>query len=410
MDKQDRRLSRRGFIQASLAGAGMLATAPLAAQTAAPEEASRTEASSTPLPTRPLGKTGVDVSILNIGGMMAAHSPEYLDQAWALGIRYFDTAAGYIRGQSEQHVAQWIAKYPERRKDLFLVTKFSGARTLQDMLTDIDKRLERCGTDYIDLVFIHGLSPRFNNGTGADVPKSEEFKQVAEQLKKSGKARLVGFSTHDDTKAQQLAAAAEGGFVDAIMVAYNPFLKPTDELNKALDACHEAGIGLISMKEMKPFAKMTKQHPEFEPLGLTTHQAILHAVWSDPRIASICSQMENLAQLTENTQAARGFSAALPPEKLKALREVAVASLPTMCPNCDGRCQEACGTKLALSDIARFVTYYERDGNTEAREFYRALAAEARATGGANLAAARKACLANLDFAELVDKAQRYFA
>ena len=40
-----------------------------------------------------------------------------------MGIRYFDNADCYIHGQSEKIVAQWLAKYPERRKEIFLVSK-----------------------------------------------------------------------------------------------------------------------------------------------------------------------------------------------------------------------------------------------------------------------------------------------
>src|ERR1017187_2052038 len=52
------------------------------------------------------------VSDLILGGMMAAMSPDYLDIAWSLGIRYFDTAKSYLNGKSEPIFAQWLAKYP----------------------------------------------------------------------------------------------------------------------------------------------------------------------------------------------------------------------------------------------------------------------------------------------------------
>ncbi len=72
---------------------------------------------------RQLGKNGPQVTMLCMGGMMAALSPDYLDIAWSMGIRYFDTADCYIHGQSEKIFAQWLAKYPERRKEIFLVSK-----------------------------------------------------------------------------------------------------------------------------------------------------------------------------------------------------------------------------------------------------------------------------------------------
>ena len=54
-------------------------------------------------------------------------------------------------------------------------------------------------------------------------PKSDEFKKVAETLKSSGKVKMVGFSCHDGRLKDYLNAAAQGGFLDIIMLRYTPF-------------------------------------------------------------------------------------------------------------------------------------------------------------------------------------------
>ena len=80
--------------------------------------------------------------------------------------------------------------------------------------------------------------------------KSQEFKETADAIRKSGKAKFLGFSTHHKDRAQIIQAAAEGGIVDAIMLQYTPWLDKDEPLNKALDACYKKGIGLISMKQV----------------------------------------------------------------------------------------------------------------------------------------------------------------
>ena len=70
------------------------------------------------------------------------------------------------------------------------------------------------------------------------------WKAAVEALKRSGKARFVGSSCHDARHADHLQAAAEGGFLDA--VKYALWLNRDSPTNRALDACHERGIGLIS--------------------------------------------------------------------------------------------------------------------------------------------------------------------
>jgi aryl-alcohol dehydrogenase-like predicted oxidoreductase len=368
------------------------------------------ESSQRVLPRRKLGKNGPEVTILNLGGMMSAHNPQYLDVAWQLGIRYFDTADCYKGGKSEEDIGTWITKYPERRKDLFLVTKDHPRKGPAQLIGQLDRRLEKLKTDYVDLFFIHGLSARSYGEDAVNWVKGDgELKEVFKKIKASGKAKMCGFSCHDGKLVDFLNAAAEGGFVDAIMLRYNPFMEKDGDLDQALDACHKAGIGLISMKEMKPFAKAPKKQPELEKVGLTTHQALLHAVWSDPRIASICSSMDNLGQLDENTLAASVFKDPLPEVQRKALREVAALTPAPMCPGCPHCEKMVAQTQYAFYDIARYVTYYEQDGDSGAREMYQDLPVGMRTASPAELYALREGCDFNVDYPEIARRADNYF-
>lgn len=85
------------------------------------------------LPQRPLGRTGVEVSALALGGVIgmqrppsADHDPTALaETALDLGITYFDTAPSYNNGQSETNYGQVLAR---RRKEVFLATKTGDRR------------------------------------------------------------------------------------------------------------------------------------------------------------------------------------------------------------------------------------------------------------------------------------------
>ena len=397
--------SRRNFLKSTLTLPVALAAAPsLFTQTAfaAPSSAA--------LPRRQLGKNGPQVTMLNMGGMMAAMSPDYLDIAWSMGIRYFDTADCYIKGQSEKIIAKWLAKYPERRKEIFLVSKDHPKQGPEQLLTMIDKRLAALGTSYLDAFYIHGLGPKEYGEDSLNWPKSDRYKKVAEQLKSSGKVKMVGFSCHDGRLTDYLNAAAEGGFIDIIMLAFNPFYPKGGPLDQALDACHAKGIGLVAMKTMRSTKDVPKRLPELDKLGLTTHQAVLHSVWSDPRISSVCNMIDNVDQMASSAAAARSYKTPLSFAHLELLRETILAGRRTMCTGCPG-CEEASRqTNFAFQDIARFVTYYEQEGNAEARDYYAALAAEHRDTGRVDLAALRDACHFKTDYPEIIRRAERYFA
>jgi hypothetical protein len=209
---------------------------------------------------------------------------------------------------------------------------------------------------------------------------------------------------------EYLNAAAEGGFVDLIMIGFNPFYAKGGPLDLALDAAQKAGIGLIAMKTMRGTKDAPKRLPEFDRLGLTTHQAVLHAVWSDPRIASACVQIENVDQMQDNTAAARSFKTPLKIAHLELLQSTILAARRTLCPGCPSCAAFAQQTDFAFHDIARFVTYYEQDGNTDARAYYQALPASVRDASKVDLAALRDGCHFKTDYPEIIRRAESYFA
>jgi hypothetical protein len=120
--------------------------------------------------------------------------------------------------------------------------------------------------------------------------------------------------------------------------------------------------------------------------------------------------MRNTDQLRENADAARRFEP-LKEAQIEQLRDAVLASGPTLCADCDGRCSRAAGTEAALGDLTRFLTYYQQHGDRAiAREEYAKLSTEARDWSGADLEAARAACPGGLDFARLLPEVDRRLA
>jgi aryl-alcohol dehydrogenase-like predicted oxidoreductase len=381
-----------------LAVAGSLGTGqPAAAQTTA--KATR----SSVLPKRILGRTGAEVTILTLGTWRSAGGERLLRFAWANGIRYFDTAKSY---GSEPMIGGWLKAMPENRKDLFLVTK-DHPSTPRQLIRQLDQRLAALRTDYVDLFFIHALGDSHFR-TQVEWPRSKEFKETAEAIRKSGKARFVGFSTHHQNRHDILQAAAQGGFVDVIMLQNDPWTAQQDEMNRALDACYKRGIGLVSMKQVAGnvnLAEIGRQLPGLQEKGLTPYQGLLHAIWSDERFASCCVSMRNTDQIRENTQAARTFQP-MNKAEMEQLRNACIAAGRTLCAGCDGRCSRAAGTTAELGNLTRFLTYHDHHGyRAEARRLYAELGDAARDWRGADLEAARQACPNRLDFARLLPRA-----
>ncbi len=408
-DSNSSRGDRRTFLQAgAMATAAALATGPgLGAQEAAPKAPE--------LPRRPLGKTGIDITILDMGTGKGPDVDRLLRLGFARGVRAYDTSETY---HSEGAFKKWFEQDPAVRKQIFLVTK-DAPKVPSQIAGMLDKRLAALGTDYVDLFFIHSFGDNHPLDDAIAMVKSRELKEAVEAAKRSGKARLVGISTHHKDRAQLIKAAAEGGIVDAIMLQYRPWLDKDSPLNRAIDAAHAKGIGLISMKQIagnflgdKPQGSILddvrRRVPVLAGRKLTPYQGLLHAIWTDERLSAVCTTMRNTDHVRENTDAARRFEP-LKEADIRMLRDATLAHGPTLCADCDGRCSVAAGTQAELGNLTRFLTYHEHHGlRAEARRLFADLPPEARDWSGADLEAARAACPNRLDFARLLRRVEEH--
>ena len=339
-------LSRRDFLKTTGAvSAGSILTA----------FNSLTEASEGPrkMPTRPFGKTGINVPILAFGGSLdTAMSLLVLKQAFKWGVTYWDTANTYMGGKSEEGIGKYLEKYPKDRKRIFLVTK-SHAWTLNGLSQDLDLSLERMKTDYVDLYFVHSV----RNISDLD----DETKVWADKKKAQGKIRFFGFSTHSNMESCMLGAS-KLGWIDGIMMRYNYRLMHTDEMKKAVEACTKAGIGLTAMKSQGGGQVKTDSDTElklagrFLQKGFTDAQAKLKAVWDNPDICCICSEMPNMTILMSNVAAAMDKTK-LSIRDMELLRHYARETSSHYCAGCADICESSIQENVPISDVMRCLMY-----------------------------------------------------
>ena len=367
------RCSRRDFLKtAGVLGAGSLL--PTVAERVV-HAASKSDKEGLVVPTRAFGKTGVSVSTLGMGGMFDIPSNQIvLHQALQWGVTYWDTAASYEGGNSEKGIGAFFTRNPEVRKRVFLVTK-ADSRDPDGMTRLLNRSLERMNTTYIDLYFIHGIS--------SIREMSGEMKSWAEKMKAAGKIRFFGFSTHSNME-DCLLGAAKLGWIDGIMTAYNYRLMQSDKMRQAVDACAAAGIGLTAMKTQGGGQVRTESEAEiklagrFLQKGFTDRQAKLKAVWEEPKIASICSQMPNLTILMANTAAAVDRTS-LSAEDRGSLQRYAHETASGYCAGCTRICQTALSTPVPVGDVMRYLMYYHEYGDRDrARAFFAELPRETR--------------------------------
>jgi predicted aldo/keto reductase-like oxidoreductase len=297
-----------------------------------------------------------------------------------LGVNYWDTANVYAGGNSELGIGEFLSKNPDVRKDLFIATKALGADTQEGMEERLQLSLSRMKTDYVDLHYFHDLQD--------PALLTDEIRKYAESAKKRGLIRFFGFSTHKNM-VECLAAAAKLDWIDAIMTSYNFRVMQNMKLQLAMNECHKANIGLVAMKTTgKTTFQRFKQAIETEtdkqmvnyflPLGFTPEQACIKLALQDKRISSACVQMDTVTILQQNVSAVRTKTKLTQADK-DVLTEYARATCDGYCAGCANICNSALPDVPCVSDIMRYLMYYNSYGDSNrARELFAQIPARVR--------------------------------
>jgi predicted aldo/keto reductase-like oxidoreductase len=239
---------RRDFLKKSLSGVAALGLLPaLLPQNAQAEGAAAPQKK--PIISRPLGKTGLKLPIVSMG-VMNASNPDLVRSALDAGMIMLDTAHIYQGGRNEEMIGQILKGRP--RDSYVIATKIPGdgidgktglftERSLAGpFLEKFELSLKRLGLDHVDILYLHGIG----------LPKNvafEPYLTVLQKLKKEGKVRFLGVSTHK-REPLVIAAAVATKVYDVVLTAYN-FRQPHwQEVKKAIAAASAAGLGIVAMK------------------------------------------------------------------------------------------------------------------------------------------------------------------
>jgi hypothetical protein len=376
MKKEQDTIDRRNFLK-TVGAAGLSTILTSTGAIAGPDQSNPEEKTKYPqVPRRKLGKTKVKIPCLSFGTYQVdVENQILLQKTLQYGVNFWDTAYDYAGGNSELGIGKFLAKNPKIRKSLFLATKASIAGAPEEMEKRLATSLERMNTGCIDLYF--GLNQCSNPAWLTD-----EVGKWAKSAKERKLLRLFGLSTHQNA-AFVLAAAAKLSWIDVIMTPYNFYLVQDAELQSAIDACHKAGIGLIAMKTQGMGQKVQtdaekKLVEHFLQLGFTEAQAKIKLVLEDKRFSSACVGMKNVSVFNSNVAAVLDKTELTRADK-DIFKEYATATCSGYCAGCADICSSALPDVPYVSDIMRYLMYYNSYGEkAEARRLFAQLPAGVR--------------------------------
>ena len=238
-------MNRREFIEGfakTVAAFALPPTVLSSAVMAAPEGTSERRPK---LPQRPLGRTGVKVSLLGLGGAGYLSRTkdqdavtELLNAAIDGGINFFDTAPNY--GRCEQNMG--LVMGTPRRKEVFLATKVED-RTYDGVLKQVEGSLKALRTDYLDLLQIHGVWEQ-DDVKGFSGPQG--MLTAMQRLQQEQVIRFIGMTGHPEYP--QVKEALHQYDFDAFMCFINPLATTQPVYTDQLPLALQKKMGIIAMK------------------------------------------------------------------------------------------------------------------------------------------------------------------
>jgi uncharacterized protein len=294
---------------------------------------------------RTLGKTGIRLPIVSMG-VMNADVPGLIPRSYQLGIRHFDTAAHYQQGRNESMVGSMIKEMGVRDK-VVISTKvlrpgwgrgpgnesqahaYSPAEVEAHFHEEFTGSLQRLQMDHVDILYNHAADSE------ADI-NSEATLRAMTSLKKDGKARFLGVSSHQPEIALNLAMKL--GVYDVVLVPFNLMVADNRGLLEAIEKAAAAGIGIVAMKTQaggatRPAPKLGRQ------LTPASQTALLKWVLRHDAITTAIPGFTTYEQLEQNFSVAANLAyTAEEKDFLSDKKTVAEAQFCRQCGQCRGDC------------------------------------------------------------------------
>jgi uncharacterized protein len=284
-------IKRRSFVKTTIAAGAAInfarAGAPAAAKPFDPKG----------LPTRKLGRTGVEVPLIGFGlgsRWMAIEDDDralgILAKALDQGLYYWDTAANYSnpRISSEERIGRLL---PARRKEVFLVTKVPD-RDADKAMATVERSLKRLKTDYLDLLHVHALR---DEADAESLGGKGRVLEALHKLRDQGVVKHIGFTGH--SSAAGMKRAAELFDFEVMMIALNHQAPAQKFEDQAAPFAAAKGLGVVAMKVIRPRESVA---------GLDPAKLVRYALGLPPfALANI--GIDSLEVLEKNLDLARNF-------------------------------------------------------------------------------------------------------
>ncbi len=345
----DRTKSRREFLKAgaaSIAGTAFISAGSCAR--AREEESPKKDR----FVYRTLGRTGLRLPVVSMG---SAYAIDLVRVALDEGIRYIHTSSSYSERNQERRLGEALRGLS---RDSYVIAtspdlpySFAGRNGLsldvgrsinpELIVQSLEGSLQRLGLDHVDIYYLGSVSSR---DSALHAPYIDAFAS----LKKSGKTRFVGITTHSN-EPEVIRAATDSGFWDVVVTAFNFRQSHREEIRAAIGKAAGAGLGIVAMKTQ---AGVYWDAGRRRKINM---KASLKWTLREPNVHTTIPAFANYDELREDLAVME--SPDLTPEELQDLRLGEVLGLSGLfCQQC-GSCLAQCPAGMDVPTLMRAAMY-----------------------------------------------------
>jgi aryl-alcohol dehydrogenase-like predicted oxidoreductase len=303
---------------------------------------------------RKLGRTGLEVSELALGGLFISSygadrdtADQIIRRAWELGINYIDTAPGYL--DSESVLGETLSKF---EADFIISTKIGykpepfEAKNKEFLQKALARSLDKLKRGSVDILMIHepdryadeNFMDWWTDKDNYDGPVMEVLREAREE----GKTKFFGLG---GTTAYEMARIMNTGNFDVILSAFQYNLIWREAEQAVLPAAAENNMGLVcgsplqqgalaavyendviknpagwlSPPRRKQFARL---YALVGDLKISLPELATRFLLTNPQVSTVLSGVRNLAELESNVESA--LKGPLPEDVARELNEIAM--------------------------------------------------------------------------------------
>ncbi len=271
------------------------------------------------MPKRRFGKTELQLSVITCGGMRYQQSWQDDEAARAsvteenqknveatvryaldLGINHIETARGY--GTSEYQLGKFLPSLP--RDKMIVQTKLGPKDTPSEFLETFEISMAALQLEYVDLLAIHGIN---NEET---LEQAKKCFPALEQLKKEGRCRHIGFSTHGPS--DLVVKAIETGFFEYVNLHWYFVYHP---INRApVDAAIQRDMGVFIISPVDKGGKLYEPPPKLIDLCQPLTPMAFNDLYClrDPNVHTLSIGAARPSDLVEHVAAVQNLEEKLP--------------------------------------------------------------------------------------------------